>query len=190
MSKDTALVVIDYTNDFVADKGSLTSGQPAQAIDAFIAQRAQTYLDQGQFVFFPTDLHVKNDPYHPETKLFPPHNLANTWGRELYGQTGAWFKANQAKDQVLFLDKTRYNAFTGTTLDLQLRARDITTIELVGVCTDICILHTAIGAYDLGYKLIIPEAGVATFNPSGHVWALQHFKTVLGADVPQAVANR
>ena len=25
------------------------------------------------------DLHFEEDPYHPETKLFPPHNIEGTW---------------------------------------------------------------------------------------------------------------
>ncbi|MFD1673034.1 cysteine hydrolase family protein [Agrilactobacillus yilanensis] len=183
MSNPRALLIIDYTNDFVADKGSLTCGLPGQKIDAFIAQRAQTYLAQNDFVYLPTDLHQAHDSYHPESKLFPPHNLADTWGRALYGKTGAWFQAHQTSDHVQAFAKTRYNAFTGTDLDLLLRTRHITEIELVGVCTDICILHTAIGAYDLGYQLTIPKAGVATFNPQGHLWALDHFKNVLGATV-------
>ncbi|MCD2255322.1 cysteine hydrolase family protein [Agrilactobacillus fermenti] len=183
MTTPKALIIIDYTNDFVADQGSLTTGKPAQALDDFISQRAQTYLDQNNFIFLPTDVHVPNDPYHPESKLFPPHNVRNTWGRELFGKTGIWFSDHQADDHVIFLDKTHYNAFAGTNLDLLLRARHISEIELVGVVTDICILHTAVGAYDLSYDITIPEAGVASFNAAGHQWALTHFKDVLGATV-------
>ena len=32
------------------------------------------------------DLHFEEDPYHPETKLFPPHNIEGTSGRHLYGR--------------------------------------------------------------------------------------------------------
>lgn len=183
MSDQRALIIIDYTNDFVADTGALTCGAPGQAIDHFIAQRAHAYLAQDDFVVLATDLHQANDPYHPETKLFPAHNLAHSWGRRWFGETGAWAEANLDKPTVYTMAKTRYNAFTGTDLDLYLRARHVTELELVGVCTDICVLHTAVGAYDLGYHLTIPTSGVATFNPDGAVWALNHFKTVLGAQV-------
>ena len=33
-----ALILIDYTNDFVADDGKLTTGAAGQAIDAAVAQ--------------------------------------------------------------------------------------------------------------------------------------------------------
>ena len=66
---------------------------------------------------------------------------------------------------------------------MQLRARKIDTVRLVGVCTDICILHTAVDAYNLGYRIIINEKGVATFTEHGQEWALEHFKNALGAQV-------
>ena len=46
------------------------------------------------------------------------------------------------------MDKTRFSAFAGTDLELLLRARGITELHLVGVCTDICILHTSVDAYN------------------------------------------
>ncbi|RIN30252.1 cysteine hydrolase, partial [Staphylococcus succinus] len=68
-------------------------------------------------------------------------------------------------------------------LDSMLRERNIKHLEIVGVCTDICVLHTAISAYNLGYAITISPKGVASFNPSGHEWALGHFKNSLGAEV-------
>jgi hypothetical protein len=32
--------------------------------------------------------------YHPESKLFPPHNIAGTSGRQLYGTVGEIYEAN------------------------------------------------------------------------------------------------
>ena len=33
----------------------------------------------------PVDVHDLDDPYHPETKQFPPHNIRGTEGRNLFG---------------------------------------------------------------------------------------------------------
>ena len=79
-----ALINIDYTNDFVASDGSLTVGEPAQKLEKRITEISQEFLDAGEFVVFAIDTHRLNDPYHPETKLFPPHNIAGTHGQELY----------------------------------------------------------------------------------------------------------
>ena len=79
-----ALISIDYTVDFVADDGKLTAGAPAQAISETIAQVTQLAFDQGAYVFFAIDAHDVEDPFHPESKLFPPHNIIGTSGRDLY----------------------------------------------------------------------------------------------------------
>lgn len=178
-----ALLIIDYTNDFVDDKGALTCGKPAQELDDAITNLADEFLKEGKWVIFPTDKHFKDDPYHPETKLFPPHNLPNTWGRELYGKVGKWYEDHKDNDHVILMDKTRYSAFAGTPLDLILRERKIDTLHLTGVCTDICVLHTAMDAYNRCYNLVVHENGVASFDQTGHKWALNHFKTCLGAEV-------
>lgn len=64
-----------------------------------------------------------------------------------------------------------------------MRERQIQEVHIVGVCTDICVLHTAIDAYNLGYKIVIHEKGVASFDPVGHECALKHFKNTLGATI-------
>ncbi|MCL0318513.1 cysteine hydrolase family protein [Apilactobacillus xinyiensis] len=183
MKEPEALLIIDYTNDFVADDGALTVGEPGQKIAPYIVDLAQKFNENNQWVILPTDLHKKNDQYHPETKLFPPHNLANTWGRAFYGDLQEWFDKHQNDEKVYMYDKSRYSSFAGTDLDLKLRERNIKKIHLVGVCTDICVLHTAISAYNLGYEVIIHEKGVAALTTSGNEWAISHFKNCLGATV-------
>ena len=81
------------------------------------------------------------------------------------------------------IDKSHYSSFCGTSLDLFLRERNITTLHLTGVCTDICVLHTAVDAYNLNYNLVIHKNAVGSFSPEGHLWALNHFKTCLGAQI-------
>ena len=84
---------------------------------------------------------------------------------------------------MFYFEKTRYSAFTGTNLELKLRERKIEELYLVGVCTDICILHTAIDAYNKGFKIVIPKNAVAIFDQGAHEWALDHFKKILGATI-------
>lgn len=181
--KNEALLIIDYTNDFVADNGALTCDKPAQQLDQSIVNLAADFIQNDGWVFLPTDVHTPNDPYHPETKLFPPHNVRNTWGREFYGALKSWFDQNQTNDHVMMFDKTRYSSFAGTPLSLLLQERKIDSLHLVGVCTDICVLHTAVDAYNQNYDLTIHKNGVAALTEAGNDWALDHFKNVLGATV-------
>ncbi|MGM9926596.1 MAG: cysteine hydrolase family protein [Bacillus sp. (in: firmicutes)] len=179
-----ALINIDYTVDFIADDGALTCGAPGQAIEKRIVSITNQFIEQNEFVVFAVDIHKKDDIYHPETKLYPPHNIEGTHGRNLYGELNkVYIQATENDKNIYFMDKTRYSAFAGTDLALKLRERGIDEVHLVGVCTDICILHTAIDAYDNGFKIVIYSDAVASFNPIGHEWALTHFQNVLGAKV-------
>lgn len=175
------LVVIDYTNDFVASDGALTTGQPGQKIGPALLQVTQDFVAQQDFVVMAVDGHDPADQYHPENKLFPAHNVIGTTGRQLYGELATYYQQNQ--QQIYWLDKRHYSAFCGTDLDLRLRERRITELHLVGVCTDICVLHTAVDAYNLGYDLVIHREAVASFDPVGHEWALRHFQKTLGATI-------
>ncbi|WJY28326.1 cysteine hydrolase family protein [Sporosarcina trichiuri] len=176
-----ALLVIDYTEDFVAEDGALTCGAPGMALERYITQLTQEFIDREEAVVFAVDVHEKDDPHHPESRLFPPHNLRGTPGRDLYGSLKTLYEEN--KEAIHWMDKTRYSAFAGTDLDIWLRARTIDELHLTGVCTDICILHTAADAYNRGYKIVIHEKGVASFDPAGHEWALRHFENTLGAEL-------
>ena len=176
-----ALIIVDYNNDFVADNGTLTCGKPGQAIDDNIARVVTEFSESGDFIFNACDNHTENDEYHPE-KIFPAHCICGTLGRELYGNTlKAVNKVNPK--QLIQIEKYKLSSFAGTNLDVKLRERNIKDIYLVGVCSDICVLHTAIDAYNLGYNIYIYENGIASFNAEGHAFALSHFKNVLGATI-------
>ncbi|MDH6365078.1 nicotinamidase-related amidase [Enterococcus sp. PF1-24] len=175
------LVVIDYTNDFVATNGALTTGLPGQAIEAALVATTKEFIEKQDFVVMAVDIHDQKGQYHPENRLFPPHNLAGTSGRELFGSLKELYEADE--EAVYWLDKRHYSAFSGTDLDIRLRERGISELHLVGVCTDICVLHTAVDAYNLGYRLVIHQDGVASFDAVGHDWALKHFENTLGAEI-------
>ena len=174
-----ALIIIDYVNDFVAEDGALSCGAPAQAIDGAMAALARGFINDGGLVVVANDCHAPNDAFHPESKLFPPHCLAGSRGAELYGETKAAVDGSNA----VRLDKSRYSAFAGTCLDILLRERGITELHLAGVCTDICVLHTAVDAYNLGYKITVRKNCVASFNQAGHEFALAHMKNTIGAEI-------
>jgi len=176
-----ALINIDYTNDFV--NGALPVGEPAEKIEETIVSLTKEFIEQGDFVVFAIDAHEKEDPFHPETSLFPPHNIKGTSGRLLYGHLQSLYEQYQHEAHVYWMDKTRYSAFAGTDLNLKLRERGITEVHLVGVCTDICLLHTAVDSYNLGYHIVVHEKAVASFNEEGHKWALTHFVNSLGAEI-------
>ena len=176
-----ALISIDYTEDFVADHGKLTAGAPAQAISDDIYGVTQKAFERGDYIFFTIDVHEENDVFHPESKLFPPHNIIGTSGRNLYGKLADFYQEHAGDSRVFWMDKRHYSAFSGTDLDIRLRERKVDTVILTGVLTDICVLHTAIDAYNLGYQIEVVKPAVASIWPENHAFALGHFKNTLGA---------
>lgn len=177
-----ALIIIDYINDFVDTNGKLTCGEPGQKIDGNISKIVSDFSKNGNFIVIASDNHKENDIYNPEHGLFPAHCIGGTSGSELYGKTSEAVK-KVVPELLVEIEKSRYSAFAGTCLDLKLRERGVHDIYLVGVCSDICVLHTAIDAYNLGYNIFVFETGIASFNNDGHNFALTHFKNVLGAAI-------
>ena len=100
--KNSALIIVDYSNDFVADNGKLTCGLPGQQIENYIIERIEAYNNKQANIFFLMNLHYEENTYHPENKLFPPHNIIDTTGRELYG------KVNDIYQNILFNDHVHY----------------------------------------------------------------------------------
>jgi len=180
-NKKWALLNVDYTFDFVADKGALTCGKPGQEIEDAIVNLTEGAIQNNVYTVLAIDKHTRDDQLHPETALFPPHNIEGTSGRDLFGKLEALYQENRHNNNVYYMDKTRYSAFAGTDLEIKLRERGIEAVVLVGVCTDICILHTSVDAYNKGFQIIVPSEGVASFNQAGHEWALGHFKNTLNA---------
>ncbi len=176
-----ALLIIDYVNDFVADDGNLTCGAPAQVLDGCIANQITTFQSNKDFIVVVTDHHNKEDLFNKERTMFPAH-CYDEKGQALYGNVGQMCK-ELPSSLLIEIHKTRYSAFCGTALDLKLKERKVSELHLTGVCTDICVLHTAIDAYNLGYQIVIHKDCVASFHELGHSYALEHFQNVLGATV-------
>lgn len=180
-----ALLLIDYTYDFVAPDGKLTTGEAGQAIEGALVRQIQLAIENGDEIIAMNDVHEMEDFAHPERALFPPHNMRDTSGRDLFGRVAYAFEEAKAMadDRVHEWEKTRYSAFWDTPLLEYLQKKRVPCVILTGVCTDICVMHTAVDAYNRGYRIIVPEKAVASFDADGHAAALRHMKNSMGADL-------
>jgi len=172
-----ALLLVDYIHDFVDDDGALTVGKPAQDIKENI-ERAISRMDRSDLIVLANDCHNWDEP-HPEKKLFPPHALAGTKGCA----TALPDAVKNAAAPSITIRKQRYSAFYRTGLEDILRAAGTEQLYLAGVCTDICVLHSAIAAYNAGFDTSVLSDCVASFNEAGHAFAMAHFESVLGFDI-------
>jgi len=168
-----ALLIVDMLFDFINPKGSLYIGSTAQDIIPEVKNSLEKYRSEGDLVIYLCDHHLEDDR---EFEMFPPHSLQGSGGAEIIADL-----APLPHERVIY--KRRFSAFFGTDLDLTLRDKGISEIELVGVCTNICILYTAALARMLSYRVSVPVKAVASFDQEAHNFALQEMKNTLGVNL-------
>lgn len=168
-----ALLVIDMLEDFIAEKGALTTGSQGANIVNFIREKIKEYRDNGNPIIYICDHHEIDDQ---EFDMFPRHCVSGTKGSEIIPQLKP-----EKGDKII--KKRRYSSFFGTDLDLYLRERKIDEISLGGVCTNICVLYTAADARNLAYNVTVYKDGVASFDEAAHRFALKEMGTALGCTI-------
>jgi nicotinamidase/pyrazinamidase len=167
------LIVVDMLNDFIRADGALYCGESAQAIIPFVQQRVAAYRRTGDAVVYLQDAH---DPADKEFERFPPHCVAGTWGSRVIDEL-----APLEGEPVLA--KTRYSGFYGTALAKILADMAPDEVEVVGVCTSICVMDTVGGLANRDYAVRVPLEGVADFDNEFHQFALQRMQKLYGARV-------
>jgi nicotinamidase-related amidase len=167
-----ALLVIDMQKDFCYESGALFL-QDAKRIIPLVKNLIARARKRKIPVIYTQDWHRMDDA---EFSLWPPHCIENTEGAEIVDEL------SPAKDDFV-VRKRRYSAFFGTDLDLHLREKEIKNLVLSGVCTNICVLHTASDAMLLGYRITVVEDCVASLSPYDQDYALNHIKEVLKGEV-------
>jgi len=171
------ILVTDMVRGFLEEGHPLYCGARARRIVPAVKRLLERERAQDTPVVFLVDRHAPDDP---EFQRFPPHCVAGSNECEPIPEL-AEFKG-------IFVPKQHYSAFTDTELASVLRQLDATQLVLCGVCTDICILHTASAARDLGYEVEVPADCVASFDEKNHLFALDHMEKVLGVRVTTSAA--
>ena len=174
-----ALIIVDMSNDFVADDGGLTVGRPAQGIVPYIVKLAEQFLANDHLVVIAMDSHQPADPHF---KRWPYHNVVGTKGQELYGRLKKWHEQNKDNPNVIYVPKTNYNAFYNTGLAEKLRAAGVETVHVTGVATDICDFLTVAGADAEGFKTVVHRKGVATFTKHNETF-LEHMRLCFHTEI-------
>lgn len=168
------LLVLDMLEGFLHEKNPLYCGPQAEAIIPFVKNKIEEYAKSGELVVFIADNHDQHDW---EFKKFPPHCIKGTSQAEVVHELKGVAK------RELLITKTRYSAFFKTNLAEVLEKEKPDLVEVVGVCTNICVLYTVEELGNLDYHVRVYRDGVASFDMEGHEWALKQMQTVLGAEV-------
>jgi len=171
-------IVVDVENGF-CKQGNLASPRCDAVIPA-VRRVVEERLQAGDHLFFTADTH---DPDDREFEVFPTHCIRGTPEAEVVAELQPLLEG------ATLIRKRRYSAFFETDLEARLRAVAPRQVTVVGVCTDICVLHTVAGLRNRDYRVIVPQQAVATFDAPGHPgdevqrWSLAHLSGVLGATI-------
>jgi ureidoacrylate peracid hydrolase len=84
------------------------------------------------------------------------------------------------EDGELVVEKHRYSAFTGTSLDMKLRANHIESLVITGVSTNACVESTARAACELDYYICVPPDAVGSWDRRLHEATLQNINHRFG----------
>jgi len=168
-----ALIIVDMLNDFLDAKGALYCGDTARSIIPFIQKRRTSYRNRKDIIIYLQDFHDEDDK---EFEKFPKHSVAGTWGCEVIPELSP-----MAGEKVI--PKKRYSGFHGTDLENILKSAGVDEVEVVGVCTSICVMDTVGGLANRDYKTTVPVKGVADFDQMMHQFSLKRMEKIYGADV-------
>ncbi len=158
------LIVIDMQNDFI--DGSLGTPE-AQQIVGNVAAKIQSYDPKD--VYATRDTHEKNYLETQEGKNLPvEHCIRGTKGWEIRDELAALLEEERIYDKP---------TFGSTALAEEIRKiseEEEIEIELVGLCTDICVASNALllKAYMPEVKISVDPACCAGVTPDSHEAAL------------------
>lgn len=174
------VIVVDMLRGFLEPGRPLDCGDAARAIIPAVRRRIEAEMARGATILWVADNHAADDK---EFAMFPPHCIRGTAEAEVIPEL-----ADLVNPENL-LPKTRYSGFYGTNLAERLARLRPDIITVVGVCTDICVMHTVADARNRDYAVTVPADCVATFNPAAHRFALDHLRRVLGAMVDEVAGT-
>lgn len=138
------LIVVDMQNDFINAKGALPIQQDEALTNKMISnidKKIREYLeDKENYIFFTQDTHSLDSEIqnkYIEMKQLPAHCLIDTWGWEIIDELRGYTNHFNTVWKSTFSAKALINR-------IKEFKEEVDSIELVGVCTDICVLSNAI----------------------------------------------
>jgi len=170
---NTALLITDMQNDFAHPDGALfvpTAPGTIAKIRTLLENARQARTP----IVFMQDTHLPRDK---EEEIWPPHCIVNTWGWQIVDDLAP------QKDE-LKLQKSRYDAFYGTSLEHYLRSVwHVQNLIIVGTVSNICVLHT-IGSANLRWlDVIVPADGISALTEFDQALTLHQVSNLYYSDI-------
>lgn len=167
------LLMIDMQNDFI--NGAL-GNKEARAVFPKVCERVRDFVsDNADRFFYTMDTHYENYLETREGKKLPViHCIKNTEGWKLSGQL------NEIIAGVPENNRIEKNTFGSQTLPSIIKSSgaEIDEIEIIGVCTDICVISNAIilKAFFPEARVVVDSSLCAGTSKEAHKTALEAMK--------------
>ena len=168
------VLVIDMVKGFLEPGHNLYCGDESRDIIPRVHDLLTREQAASSEILFISDHH---DPDDLEFEMFPVHCVKGTEEPNVIPELAEFVTETNV------IPKNRYSGFFNTPLESLLAASAPEKIIICGVCTDICVMHTASDARNRDYAVEVPSDCVASFKQDAHEWALSHLKNILGATV-------
>jgi nicotinamidase-related amidase len=157
----TALVIVDVQNDFCDPAEFPAAASMLPRLRAFVRQARGA----GVRLVFTRAVHSETTDSPVWVSRFDdrPH-LLNTCRA---GTAGADFHQDVLPQEGdLVIEKHRYSAFIGTSLELRLRAMGVRTLVFTGIATNVCVESTARDAFQRDFHVVLANDCTAASSPA------------------------
>lgn len=166
-----AVIIIDLLNDFVT--GSLKT-ERAQRIIPNLEKLVKAARRKGVPVIYSNDAHYPED--HEVVAKWGGHAIKGTKGAQVIPEL-------KPAEKDYIVDKRTYSGFYETGLDSLLRSLGVKKVVLTGLHTNICVRHTAAGAFFRGYGIIVATDGMEAFTQEDQDSGLKYLEYVYNAQL-------
>ena len=167
--KTTAVVLIEYQNDFTSEGGSLHDAVkgvmeqehmlPNSVETVEKARELGATIIHAPITFTPDYHELSPTPYGILKGVVDSKSFRKgTWGAEIVQDL------TPTEQDIVVEGKRGLDAFASTNLDFILRSRGITTIALGGFLTNCCVESTMRTGYEKGFDVITLEDCTATLS--------------------------
>jgi ureidoacrylate peracid hydrolase len=167
--KTTALLLIEYQNDFTSEGGALHNGVKAVMESTNMLANTERLAEQarkaGVTVMYAPISFVKGyreitpEPYGVLKGVVDANAFVRgTWGAEIVDSL------KPGPDDITVEGKRGLDTFASTNLDFILRSRGIKTLAVAGFLTNCCVESTARTGYERGFSIVALSDCAATLS--------------------------
>jgi len=177
--KTTAVVLIEYQNDFTTEGGALHQAVSAVMDETDMlahtrevvkaARNAGATIMHAPIAFTEGYGEITNRPYGILKGVVDGQAFVKgSWGAQIIDEL------TPAAGDIVVEGKRGLDTFASTNLDFILRSKGISTVALGGFLTNCCVESTMRSAYENGYRVITLSDCVAATSVEEHENALKY----------------